>query len=190
MTGRRSTATRRPFDPAEVLSRLSGGRRAGRLVHVHVVPARREQVLPWPDWVSPSVYSAVNSSGIPDLWSHQREAADWAHDGTHVVISTGPASGNSLGSLLPLLSAVADGAAAPSGRAPPPLSVCGARTPGGRGRGRAGGRAFAVAQSRAELGPMPLIPGGDDLREPSISQGGEVGRTDGMIFLWLSDGDC
>ena len=109
-------ASRRAFDPPEVLSRLSSGRRRERLVHVHEVPARKEQVAPWPDWVAPAVYSAFSMSGITALWSHQREAADLAHDGSHVVISTGTASGKSLGYLLPVLSDVVDGAAAPSGR--------------------------------------------------------------------------
>ena len=85
-------------------------------MHVHEVPARLEQVAQWPDWVAPAVYSAFSTSGITQLWSHQREAADLAHDGTHVVISTGTASGKSLGYLLPVLSALVDGAAAPSGR--------------------------------------------------------------------------
>jgi DEAD/DEAH box helicase domain-containing protein len=109
-------ATRRVFDPTEVLSRLSSGSRGERLVHVHEVPARHEQVAPWPDWVAPAVYSAFSTSGIAQLWSHQREAADLAHDGSHVVISTGTASGKSIGFLLPVLSALVDGAAAPSGR--------------------------------------------------------------------------
>jgi len=85
-------------------------------VHVHEVAARQEQVAPWPDWVAPAVYSAFSTSGIMQLWSHQREAADLAHDGSHVVISTGTASGKSLGFLLPVLSDLVDGAAAPSGR--------------------------------------------------------------------------
>jgi len=109
-------ATRRPFDPPEALLRLSGGRRAERLVHVHEVPARSEQVAPWPEWVAPAVYCAFSTSGIAALWTHQREAADCAHDGTHVVISTGTASGKSLGYLLPVLTAAVDGSAAPSGR--------------------------------------------------------------------------
>jgi len=62
------------------------------------------------------VYAAFSTSGITHLWLHQREAADCAHDGSHVVISTGTASGKSLGYLLPVLSDVVDGAAAPSGR--------------------------------------------------------------------------
>ena len=109
-------APRPVFDPPEVLSRLSRGRRPERLVHVHEVPARPEQSAPWPEWVAPEVYSAFSMSGITSLWSHQREAADSAHDGMNVVISTGTASGKSLGYLLPVLSDVIDGARAPSGR--------------------------------------------------------------------------
>src|SRR5674476_1170333 len=81
-------ATGRVFDPAEVLSRLSSGSRRERLVHVHEVSARQEQVAPWPDWVAPAVYSAFSTSGIAQLWSHQREAADLAHDGSHAVSYT------------------------------------------------------------------------------------------------------
>jgi len=55
-------------------------------------------------------------SGVTQLWSHQREAADLAHGGSHVVISTGTSSGKSLGYLLPVLSDVLDGADAASGR--------------------------------------------------------------------------
>jgi DEAD/DEAH box helicase domain-containing protein len=116
MASELSPAPGRVFDPPEVLSRLSRGRRGERLVHVHEVPARRAQSVEWPDWVAPVVYSAFSTSGITALWSHQREAADAAHGGTHVVISTGTASGKSLGYLLPVLSDVVDGSAAPSGR--------------------------------------------------------------------------
>jgi len=99
-----------------VLSRLAGGRRRERLLHVHEVPARDEQLMPWPDWVAPALYSAFSMSGVTQLWSHQREAADLAHGGSHVVISTGTSSGKSLGYLLPVLSDVLDGADAASGR--------------------------------------------------------------------------
>ena len=109
-------ATRGDFDPTEVLARLSSGTRTERLVHVHEVPARQQQVAPWPGWVAPAVFSAFSRSGITQLWSHQREAADLSHDGSHVVISTATASGKSLGFLLPVLTALVDGAAAPSGR--------------------------------------------------------------------------
>ncbi|MGN6634097.1 MAG: DEAD/DEAH box helicase, partial [Oryzihumus sp.] len=104
------------FDPVATLEQLAGGRRRERLVHVHTVPARREQLAPWPVWVAPPVWSAFASSGITSLWAHQREAADAARAGEHVVISTGTASGKSLGYLLPVLSDIVDGASAATGR--------------------------------------------------------------------------
>jgi DEAD/DEAH box helicase domain-containing protein len=109
--------TRRAFDPPEVLSRLASGPRTERLVHIHEVPARPAQLAPWPDWLAPAVRAAFSRSGITALWSHQRKAAELAHNGTHVVISTGTASGKSLGYLLPVLTDVVDGATAPSARA-------------------------------------------------------------------------
>ena len=103
------------FDPPAALSALASGA-PERLRHVHEVPARSARPEPWPSWVDPTVYAACAGTGITSLWSHQREAADHAHAGRHVVLSTGTASGKSLGYLLPVLSAVVEGAAAPSGR--------------------------------------------------------------------------
>ncbi len=104
------------FDPEAALAALAGGARAGRLLHVHQVPARLASPAEFPDWVHPSVYAACKGSGVTSLWSHQREAAELAHAGSHVVMATGTASGKSLGYLLPVLTAVVEGAAAPSGR--------------------------------------------------------------------------
>ena len=104
------------FDPAATLERLAAGARAERLLHVHEVPARPASLAAWPTWVDPSVYAAVAGSGVTALWSHQREAADLAHRGTHVVMATGTASGKSLGYLLPVLSALVAGSEAPTGR--------------------------------------------------------------------------
>jgi DEAD/DEAH box helicase domain-containing protein len=53
---------------------------------------------------------------LTDLWKHQLDAAELAHGGSHVVLSTGTASGKSLGYLLPALSDVVDGSLAPNGR--------------------------------------------------------------------------
>jgi DEAD/DEAH box helicase domain-containing protein len=116
MSSDSAPAAPRAFSPRETLSRLSSGRRGERLIHVHQEPARRELVAPWPGWVVPEVHLAFSTSGITALWSHQREAADLAHAGSHVVISTGTASGKSLGYLLPVLSDLVAGAAAPCGR--------------------------------------------------------------------------
>jgi DEAD/DEAH box helicase domain-containing protein len=103
------------FDPVAALAGLAVGREE-RLRHVHEVPARPASLAQWPDWVHPSVYAACAGAGITSLWSHQREAADLAHSRRHVVMATGTASGKSLGYLLPVLSAVAEGSSAPTGR--------------------------------------------------------------------------
>jgi DEAD/DEAH box helicase domain-containing protein len=116
MSAPQPTSAAAGFDPRAVLARLASGRRAERLVHVHEVPARAASTADWPDWVSPTVYAALRGTGVPTLWSHQREAAELARHGEHVIIATGTASGKSLAYLLPALTAVVDGAEAASGR--------------------------------------------------------------------------
>lgn len=106
---------RGPFDPRMALDRLSASG-AGRLVHVEHLPARAARTAEWPAWVEPPVLSAFVGAGVGQLWSHQREVADLAYAGEPVVVSTGTASGKSLGYLLPALSAVVRGAEAPGGR--------------------------------------------------------------------------
>ncbi len=102
--------------PEELLARLTGSGRADRLRHVRRVPARSAAVADWPDWVAPPVRAAFLGAGIDRLWSHQRAAMDLAHGGDHVVLATGTASGKSLGYLVPVLSDLVDGGAAPTGR--------------------------------------------------------------------------
>ncbi len=106
----------RTFDPQRALDRLTAGSRESRVVHVRRVPARPAVLSEWPSWVDPTVYAALAGQGVTQLWSHQRETADLAHGGQHVVCATGTASGKSLGYLLPVLSALAAGTQAPTGR--------------------------------------------------------------------------
>ncbi len=103
-------------DPASLLDLLTSGGRAGRLVHVERIPARQARPAEWPNWVAPPVRAALLGVGIDRLWSHQRAAMDLAHKGEHVVMSTGTASGKSLGYLVPVLSDLVDGIAAATGR--------------------------------------------------------------------------
>jgi len=83
--------------------------RAGRPVHVEHIPARAGQEVPWPSWVPAEVTGALAGRGIGAPWSHQAEAACHAQAGRNVIISTGAASGKSLGYLLPALTAVLAG---------------------------------------------------------------------------------
>lgn len=77
------------------------------LRHVAELPARRGRSRGWPDWAEPDVVAAFTDRGIRLPWSHQVEAADLAHTGRHVVVSTGTASGKSLAYQLPVLNALA-----------------------------------------------------------------------------------
>ncbi|MBS1695808.1 MAG: DEAD/DEAH box helicase [Actinobacteria bacterium] len=78
------------------------------LRHVADLPARPGKAHDWPSWARPDVVQAFADRGVTAPWSHQAIAADLAHDGRHVVLSTGTASGKSLAYQLPILSALAD----------------------------------------------------------------------------------
>jgi DEAD/DEAH box helicase domain-containing protein len=81
----------------------------GRPVHIEHIPARSGREVPWPSWVPAEIVSALAARGIDAPWSHQAEVADHARAGRNVIISTGAASGKSLGYLLPALAAVLAG---------------------------------------------------------------------------------
>ncbi|HET7398713.1 MAG TPA: DEAD/DEAH box helicase [Intrasporangium sp.] len=109
-------------DPARLLRALAGDA-PERLLHVHEVPARSGRTGTWPSWVEPTVLGALAGAGVTQPWSHQAEVAHLAHAGRHVVVSTGTASGKSLGYLLPVLSDLVSGSLAPSGRGATALYV-------------------------------------------------------------------
>jgi DEAD/DEAH box helicase domain-containing protein len=77
------------------------------LRHVAELPPRQASRRPWPDWAEPDVVRTFTDRGISSPWAHQVEAANLAHAGRHVVISTGTASGKSLAYQLPILNALA-----------------------------------------------------------------------------------
>ena len=77
------------------------------LRHVADLPPRQARPQAWPHWADPDVVRAFMIVESTAPWSHQFEAADLAHDGRHVVLSTGTASGKSLAYQLPILTAFA-----------------------------------------------------------------------------------
>ncbi len=77
------------------------------LRHVAELPPRRGRPHGWPAWAEPDVIRAFTERGIGAPWSHQAHAAELAHAGRHVVVSTGTASGKSLAYQLPVLNALA-----------------------------------------------------------------------------------
>jgi DEAD/DEAH box helicase domain-containing protein len=78
-------------EPADLLNRYGD-----RVTHIEHVPEREAVVEPWPDWVEPEVRAVFEAEGATHLWAHQAEGLRHVHDGRHVVISTGTASGKSL----------------------------------------------------------------------------------------------
>ncbi len=78
---------------------------AEHVAHIHHRPARPGRPVPWPAWVAPEVREAFGRRGIAQPWSHQVLAAEAAHEGRHVALATGTASGKSLAFLLPVLAA-------------------------------------------------------------------------------------
>ena len=78
------------------------------LRHVADLPSRPGRRHAWPQWADPDVVQAFVDRGIEVPWSHQFTAADLAHDGRHVVLSTGTASGKSVAYQLPILTALRD----------------------------------------------------------------------------------
>jgi DEAD/DEAH box helicase domain-containing protein len=79
---------------------------------VHARPARRGRRGTWPDWVPADLLAALARSGAARPWAHQARAARLARSGRSVIISTGTASGKSLGYLVPALTAVLEGGTA------------------------------------------------------------------------------
>ncbi|AKN15930.1 ATP-dependent rna helicase, dead/deah box family protein [Mycobacterium haemophilum DSM 44634] len=77
------------------------------LRHVAELPPRDGRQDRWPAWAEPDVVRAFTDRGISSPWSHQSAAAELAHSGRHVVVSTGTASGKSLAYQLPVLNTLA-----------------------------------------------------------------------------------
>ncbi len=95
---------------SELLAAAVAGSEPGEqpLRHVAELPPRHGRRRPWPAWAAPDVVRAFTDRGISSPWAHQVDAADLAHAGRHVVISTGTASGKSLAYQLPILNALAN----------------------------------------------------------------------------------
>ena len=77
------------------------------LAHLATEPAREAQTVPMPDGVDSRVTAALGAQGVTVLYEHQAEAWEAASRGEHVMLTTGTASGKTLGFNLPVLNAIA-----------------------------------------------------------------------------------
>jgi len=91
---------------------LAAGARAGRLTFQTELAGQAGEHTDWPAWVPAELRMGLSALGVQAPWRHQAEAADLARSGQNVIISTGTASGKSLGYLLPALTAVLEGGTA------------------------------------------------------------------------------
>ncbi len=91
---------------------LHTGARTGRITYITSLAGTPGQPANWPSWVPAELVRALAAAGITAPWRHQAEAAELAASGQSVILSTGTASGKSLGYLLPALSAVLAGGTA------------------------------------------------------------------------------
>jgi len=94
---------------ATAASILTAGASSGRLTYLTRLGGRPGQPATWPAWVPAELTAALAAAGIAAPWQHQAEAAELAASGRSVIISTGTASGKSLGYLLPALTGVLAG---------------------------------------------------------------------------------
>lgn len=67
------------------------------------IPARRASTAPFPEDLHPALKTALQSSEIRSLYSHQSDAWHRVHEGRHVAVATGTASGKTLCYNLPVL---------------------------------------------------------------------------------------
>lgn len=105
-----SPLSARPAGVSGLVDRLAGvPGREDRLRHLEVLPAREARHADWPAWAPADVVDAFVARGVARPWAHQAVAAEAAHEGRHVVMATGTASGKSLGYQLPALSAIRSG---------------------------------------------------------------------------------
>ncbi|GAB7191612.1 DEAD/DEAH box helicase [Kineococcus sp. NUM-3379] len=101
---------------AAVLESVLHRRGTGRLRHLRRLPARTGRHGDWPGWADPEVVAAFGRRGVARPWLHQVRTAEAVHAGRSTVLAAGTASGKSLAFLLPVLTDLRAGAAAPSGR--------------------------------------------------------------------------
>ncbi|HJR82004.1 MAG TPA: DEAD/DEAH box helicase [Anaerolineales bacterium] len=76
------------------------------LVTWQTLPARPAQTFPFPTDLPVPVKQTLIASGIHTLYSHQLESWTYARAGENIILSTGTASGKTLGYNLPVLSSL------------------------------------------------------------------------------------
>lgn len=91
----------------EVLARLRSQERFSKNIEAwKTVPARPARFTGPPSFVSRRLNEALGQAGVEQLYLHQREAAEMAFKGQHIVVATPTASGKTLCYNIPVLDAL------------------------------------------------------------------------------------
>lgn len=77
-----------------------------RIEYQHTIDAMPAKLVPFPDKLHPAIAKALQKRGISQLYSHQRQAFDYATNGQSFTAVTPTASGKSLCYHLPVLQAI------------------------------------------------------------------------------------
>ena len=85
-----------PGQAAARLERLVRGAVHSPLTHIADLAPRPARCGAWPSWTPEPLRDRLLDLGIDNPWLHQVAAAELAHSGRDVVVSTGTASGKSL----------------------------------------------------------------------------------------------
>ncbi|HEX8508506.1 MAG TPA: DEAD/DEAH box helicase, partial [Propionibacteriaceae bacterium] len=110
-----------PAAPVTLPQVVTDWTQAPQVRYVHRTPARPGSTCAWPQWLPSVVSESCRRLGIAAPWAHQVQAAEAARAGRHVVMSTGTASGKTLGYLLPVLAATYGGSASSAGPVQSPV---------------------------------------------------------------------
>ncbi|MFJ8261279.1 DEAD/DEAH box helicase [Rummeliibacillus sp. NPDC094406] len=82
-----------------------------RVEYVHTIPAQPPKLVDFPTNLHPSLIKALHKRDIDQLYSHQREAFEYATNGQSFTAVTPTASGKSLCYHLPVLQAIMENSA-------------------------------------------------------------------------------
>ncbi|GAA1426285.1 DEAD/DEAH box helicase [Microlunatus lacustris] len=127
MSAGTGAAAKAPGAPATLLP-VDPGEEGVR--HVRRFPSRPGATAAWPDWLPAEARAAIAGTGVDQPWQHQVEAAEAAWHGRHVALSTGTASGKTLGYLMPVLAATLAGLSPAGPIRPEPTGTAGWRVSG------------------------------------------------------------
>jgi DEAD/DEAH box helicase domain-containing protein len=86
---------------------LGPARQDGRLVAESAEPAMMAKLTGLPDSLDPALAEALSRAGIDSLYSHQAQAYETARR-SHLILTSGTASGKSLSFNLPVLDGIAE----------------------------------------------------------------------------------